>query len=59
MQTANEAVARGHSNTELGVSIRRALAEMPHAAFAIVFGSRARGTSHAGSDLDIALGVRV
>ena len=29
---------------------------MPHAAFAIVFGSTARNTSHAGSDLDVALG---
>ena len=56
MQTENEAGARGHSESEPAVGIGRALAEAPHAAFAIVFGSRARGTSHAGSDLDIALG---
>ena len=56
MQAVDEAAAGGQSDTELGASIRGALAEVPHAAFAIVFGSMARGTSHAGSDLDIALG---
>ena len=56
MQTVDEAAARGRSDTDLGVSIRRALTEVPHAAFAIVYGSMARGTSHPGSDLDIALG---
>ena len=56
MQAVGEAAAGGRSDTELGASIRGSLAEVPHAAFAIVFGSMARGTSHAGSDLDIALG---
>ena len=32
-----------------------ALADVPHVAFALVFGSRARGTAHAGSDVDVAL----
>lgn len=56
MQWADEAAAAGQSEPDLGASVRFALADMPHAAFAIVFGSMARGTSHAGSDLDIALG---
>ncbi len=56
MQAVNEAAASGRPDADLGGSIRDALAEAPCAAFAIVFGSMARGTSHAGSDLDIALG---
>ena len=56
MQSENEAAAGARPDTDLGARIGRALADAPHAAFAIVFGSRARGTSHAGSDLDIALG---
>lgn len=56
MQATEEAAAGGRPDTELGASIRGVLAEVPHAAFAIVFGSMARGTSHAGSDIDIALG---
>ena len=56
MQARDEASAGGLSDTDLGASMRCVLASVPHAAFAIVFGSTARGTSHAGSDLDIALG---
>ena len=56
MQAETETAAGGLTDRELRASIRRALADVPHAAFAIVFGSTARGTSHAGSDLDIALG---
>ena len=33
------------------------LAEDPRIAYALVFGSNARGTAHAGSDLDIAVGL--
>ena len=36
--------------------IGRALADVQGVAFAIVFGSSARGTGHAASDLDVALG---
>lgn len=61
MRTVHEAAeivlgGRGRPDTDLGADIRDALTKVPHAAFAIVFGSMARGTSHAGSDLDIALG---
>ena len=56
MQARDEASAGGLSDTDLGAGMRCVLASVPHAAFAIVFGSTARGTSHAGSDLDIALG---
>ena len=56
MQAAGEAAAGGPSSAEFSANVRRALADVPHAAFAIVFGSVARGTFHAGSDLDIALG---
>ena len=56
MQATDKAAAGGLPDIDLGASIRRALAEVPHAAFAIVFGSIARGTSHSRSDLDVALG---
>lgn len=56
MQAVDEAASGGRSENEFGASIRGVLAEAPHAAFAVVFGSMARGTSHPGSDLDIALG---
>ena len=56
MQAMDEEVAGRESDTGIGARIRRALADRPHAAFALVFGSTARGTSHPGSDLDIALG---
>ena len=49
-------IPAGRRTPKLCAGIRRALAEVPHAAFAIVFGSVARGTAHCGSDLDIALG---
>ena len=32
------------------------MADVPCVAFAVVFGSSARGTAHAGSDVDVALG---
>ena len=37
-------------------AIGDALADVPHVASALVFGSCARGTAHAGSDIDVALG---
>ena len=37
-------------------AIGDALADVPHVAFALVFGSCVRGTAHAGSDIDVALG---
>ena len=37
-------------------AIGAALADVPHVAFALVFGSCARGAAHAGSDVDVALG---
>ena len=40
----------------LYAAIGDALADEPQVAFALVFGSRARGTAHAGSDVDVALG---
>ena len=40
----------------LHAAIGDALADVPHVAFALVFGSSARGTAHAGSDVDVALG---
>ena len=42
--------------TSLHAAISGALADEPGVAFALVFGSSARGTGHAGSDVDIALG---
>ena len=56
MRAEDEGTVGGQPDAEVCASIRRALADMPHAAFAIVFGSMARGTSHSGSDVDIALG---
>ena len=38
-------------------ALRRVLAQDPRIAYALVFGSSARGTAHAGSDLDIAVGL--
>ena len=40
----------------LHAAIGDALADVQQVAFALVFGSRARGTAHAGSDVDVALG---
>jgi len=40
----------------LHAAIGDALADVPHVAFALVFGSCARGTAHAGSDVDVGLG---
>ena len=37
--------------------LRAALAEDSRIAYAVVFGSSVRGTAHAGSDLDIAVGL--
>ena len=37
-------------------AIGDALADVPQVAFALVFGSRARGAAHANSDVDVALG---
>ena len=42
--------------TSLHAAIGDVLADVPQVAFALVFGSRARGTAHAGSDVDVALG---
>ena len=42
----------------LGAAIGDSLCDVPQVAFALVFGSRARGTVHAGSDVDVALGFR-
>ena len=36
-------------------AIGAALADVPGVSFAVVFGSSARGTAHAGSDVDVAL----
>ena len=41
--------------TSLHTAIGDALADVPDVAFALVFGSCARGTAHAGSDIDVAL----
>ena len=38
-------------------ALRRALEKEPKLAYALVFGSRAKGSAHAGSDLDLAVGV--
>ena len=37
--------------------LEKVLAEDPRIVYALVFGSSARGTAHAGSDLDIAIGL--
>ena len=47
---------RGSPPTSLHAAVGDALADVPHVAFALVFGSSARGTAHAGSDVDVALG---
>ena len=41
----------------LHAAVGGALADLPGVAFALVFGSSARGTTHAGSDVDVALGI--
>ena len=41
--------------TSLHTAIGDAPADVPHVVFALVFGSHARGTAHAGSDVDVAL----
>jgi uncharacterized protein len=38
-------------------ALSNVLAEDPRIGYALVFGSSARGTAHAGSDLDIAVGL--
>ena len=43
------------TSTSPHAAIVDALADVPHVAFALVFGSCARGTAHAGSDIDVAL----
>lgn len=40
----------------LHAAVGSALADVPCVSFAVVFGSTARGTAHAGSDVDVALG---
>ena len=37
--------------------LRRVLEADPRIAYALVFGSSARGTAHAGSDVDVAIGL--
>jgi predicted nucleotidyltransferase len=37
--------------------LREALAADPRIAYALLFGSHARGTAHAGSDVDLAIGI--
>ena len=44
------------TDSSLHAALGGALAGVPDVAFALVFGSRARGTPHAGSDVDVALG---
>lgn len=39
-------------------ALRRVLADDPRIAYALLFGSAARGTAHSGSDLDVAIGLR-
>lgn len=38
-------------------ALKRALADDPGIAYALVFGSTARGTAHAHSDVDVAIGL--
>lgn len=38
-------------------AVRKVLAEDPRIGYALVFGSSARGTAHARSDLDVAVGL--
>lgn len=38
-------------------ALRQVLAEHPHVEYALLFGSRARGTAHQASDMDIAIGL--
>jgi predicted nucleotidyltransferase len=39
-------------------AIRRLLAEDPRVEYALVFGSSVRGTAHANSDIDVAVGLK-
>ena len=39
-------------------TLRDALTRDPRVAYALLFGSAARGTAHVGSDLDVAIGLR-
>ena len=43
-------------SSSLHAAISGALADVPCVSYAVVFGSYARGTAHAGSDVDVALG---
>ena len=48
------------STTEsLHAAIGGALADIPGVAFAVAFGSSVRGTAHARSDVDVALGFGI
>lgn len=44
------------TDSSLHATLGGALADVPGIAFAVVFGSFARGSPHAGSDVDVALG---
>ncbi len=44
------------SDSSSHAAVREALADVPDVAFAVVFGSSARGNTHATSDVDVALG---
>ena len=39
------------------VALQEALSREPRVLYALLFGSRARGTAHSGSDVDVALGL--
>lgn len=39
------------------VALQDALSREPRVLYALLFGSRARGTAHSGSDVDVALGL--
>ena len=43
--------------SSLHAAVGGELADLPGVAFALIFGSSARGTTHAGSDVDVALGI--
>jgi uncharacterized protein len=38
-------------------AVRQVLAEHPQVGYALLFGSRARGSAHEGSDMDVAIGL--
>lgn len=62
---ARRAAGALHDVTTLGVAcyiacmeaLQRALEREPRLTYALVFGSRARGSAHAASDLDVAVGL--